>query len=170
MHAKAWLRHCSRSCHPDQLRDRVGCAHLIYPVQGVRAAGLQLTPLIYARIWKLRVHQLENICSSTQLVSFSSMSNWRRQRAFIGEKVPENGSFWDQLCRGVGLQATLRANDTHKPYTDELQILSSLCMQGMGFAIAVEVVTPDQLRDRVGCAHLIYPVQVSAQLVCSWLP
>ena len=35
---------------PDQLRDRVGCAHLIYPVQGVRAAGLQLTPLIYARI------------------------------------------------------------------------------------------------------------------------
>ena len=51
------------------------------------------------------------------------------------------------------------ANDTHKPYTDELQILSSLCMPRHGFATAVEVVTPDQLRDRVGCAHLIYPVQ-----------
>ena len=34
---------------PDQLRDRVGCAYLIYTAQGVRAAGLQLTPLIYAR-------------------------------------------------------------------------------------------------------------------------
>ena len=33
---------------------------------------------------------------------------WRRQRAFIGEKVPENGSFWDQLYRGVGLLAPLR--------------------------------------------------------------
>ena len=35
---------------PDQLRDRVGCAYLIYTVQGVRAAGLQLALLIYARI------------------------------------------------------------------------------------------------------------------------
>ena len=35
---------------PDQLRDRVGCAYLIYTAQGVRAAGLQLAPLIYARI------------------------------------------------------------------------------------------------------------------------
>ena len=34
---------------PDQLRDRVGCAYLIYTAQGVRAAGLQLTPLIYAQ-------------------------------------------------------------------------------------------------------------------------
>ena len=87
------------------------------------------------------------------------MSNWRRQRAFIGEKVPENGSFWDQLCRGVGLPAPLGASDTHKPYTDELQILSSLCMPMHGFPTAVKVVTPDQLRDRVGCAYLIYPVQ-----------
>ena len=35
---------------PDQLRDRVGCAYLIYTAQGVRAAGLQLALLIYARI------------------------------------------------------------------------------------------------------------------------
>ena len=36
---------------PDQLRDKVGCAYLIYTAQGVRAAGLQLALLIYARIW-----------------------------------------------------------------------------------------------------------------------
>ena len=35
---------------PDQLRDRVGYAYLIYTAQGVRAAGLQLALLIYARI------------------------------------------------------------------------------------------------------------------------
>ena len=87
------------------------------------------------------------------------MSNWRRQGAFIGEKVPENGSFWDQLCRDVGFQPRSGASDTHKPYTDELQILSILCMPMHGFATAVKVVTPDQLRDRVGCAYLIYPVQ-----------
>ena len=32
----------------EQLRDRVGCAFPIYLVQGVRSAGLQLAPLIYA--------------------------------------------------------------------------------------------------------------------------
>ena len=32
----------------EQLCDRVGCAFRIYPVQGVRAAGLQLATLIYA--------------------------------------------------------------------------------------------------------------------------
>ena len=49
---------------PDQLRDRVGCAYLIYTVQGVRApwsaAG---SPNVCTNL-KLRVHQLDNICSS----------------------------------------------------------------------------------------------------------
>ena len=35
----------------EQLCDRVGCAFRIYPVQGVRAAGLQLATLIYAGMW-----------------------------------------------------------------------------------------------------------------------
>ena len=51
------------------------------------------------------------------------------------------------------------ANLTTKPYTDELQILSSLCMPRHDFATAVKGATPDQLRDRVGCAYLIYTVQ-----------
>ena len=51
------------------------------------------------------------------------------------------------------------ANLTTKPYTDELQILCSLCMPRHDFATAAEVVTPDQLRDRVGCAYLIYTAQ-----------
>ena len=51
------------------------------------------------------------------------------------------------------------ANLKTKPYTDELEILSSLCMQRHDFATAVKGATPDQLRDRVGCAYLIYTVQ-----------
>ena len=35
----------------EELRDRVECAFPIYPVQGVGAAGLQLTPLIYTVMW-----------------------------------------------------------------------------------------------------------------------
>ena len=52
------------------------------------------------------------------------MSNWRRQGAFIGEKVPENGSFWTSSAGAWGFQPRSGASDTHKPYTDELQILS----------------------------------------------
>ena len=110
------------------------------------------------------------------------MSNWRRHRAFIGEKVPENGPFRKSKTdpkmarfgisfRGAwGIWPRSGANHTHKPYTDELQIFSSWCMPrhdfvdaaGVSdscFATAAEVVTPDQLRDRVGCAYLIYTAQ-----------
>ena len=51
------------------------------------------------------------------------------------------------------------ANFKTKPYTDELQIWSSLCMQRHDFATAVKGANPDQLRDRVGCAYLICTVQ-----------
>ena len=87
------------------------------------------------------------------------MSNLTTHRAFIGEKVPENGPSRDQFWRGVGHLARSGANLKTKPYTDELQILSSLCMQRHDFATAVKGATPDQLRDRVGCAYLIYTVQ-----------
>ena len=43
---------------PDQLRDRVGCAYLIYTAQGVRAAGLQLALLI--------MHESETPAASTR--------------------------------------------------------------------------------------------------------
>ena len=158
MHAKAWLRHCSRSCHPRSAARQGWVCYLIYPVQGVRAAGLQLTLLIYARIWKsgcinytiFVVHTVSFVFIDVELTTPEGV-HWRKST----RKWP----FRDQFWRGVGLLARSGANDTHKPYTDELQILSSLCMPRHGFATAVEVVTPDQLRDRVGCAYLIYPVQ-----------
>ena len=56
------------------------------------------------------------------------MSNWRRHRAFIGEKVPENGPFRDQSFGGAwGIWPRSGANRSTrgKPYTDELQILCS---------------------------------------------
>ena len=53
---------------PDQLRDRIytaqGCAYLIYTAQGVRAAGLQPGSPNLCTNLKLRLHQLDNICSS----------------------------------------------------------------------------------------------------------
>ena len=80
----------------------------------------------------------------------ASMSNYTATGAFIGELVPANG-FSGLSLAGAG--APLRGNHTHKPYTDELQILCSWCMpRQLDFATAAEVDHPDQLRDRVGCA------------------
>ena len=60
------------------------------------------------------------------------------------------GPFRDQFWRGVGHLAPLRGESQTKPYTDELKILSSLCMPMHDFATAVKGATPDQLRDRLG--------------------
>ena len=123
------------------------------------------------------------------------MSNWRRQRAFIGEKVPENGSFCHQLRSGrVGCAYLIYpvqggrswsaadspnlCTNLNTPDASTRNICSSSFVfidvewrrQGRSLAkkypkmalfgtTAVKVVTPDQLRDRVGCAYLIYPVQ-----------
>ena len=51
------------------------------------------------------------------------------------------------------------ANHTHKPYIDKLQILFSLYMPRHVIVPAVKGATSEQLRDRVGCAFPIYPVQ-----------
>ena len=58
-----------------------------------------------------------------------------------------------------GILRRAEANDTHKPYIDEQQILSSLYMPRLDFATTVKGATSEQLRDRVGCAFPIYPVQ-----------
>ena len=50
-------------------------------------------------------------------------------------------------------------NDTHKPYIDELQIVSSLCMQNLDLDTAVKFATPEQLHDRVGSDSPRYHVQ-----------
>ena len=53
------------------------------------------------------------------------------------------GGAWGTLLRPG-------ANDTHKPYVAELQILSSLCMQKHVFVTAVNAAAADLLRKRVG--------------------
>ena len=67
--------------------------------------------------------------------------------------------FGIRFGRARGILPRAGANHTHKPYTDELQILSSVCMPRHAFATAVKDATSEQLRNRVGCAFLIYPVQ-----------
>ena len=62
------------------------------------------------------------------------------------------GGAWGILpCSGV--------NHIHTPYTDEQQVLSSLYMPSHDFTTAINCATSEQLRERVGCAYLIYPVQ-----------
>ena len=68
-------------------------------------------------------------------------------------------SFGTRFGGAWGITPRTEVNYTHKPYTDELQILHSLCMPRYDFATAVKGATLEQLCDRVGCAFPIYPVQ-----------
>ena len=99
------------------------------------------------------------------------MSNWRRHRAFIGEKVPENGPFRDQFSRGVGIRngpfsgtfspsGPAQGQITHTNHTpmNYKYSLVGAC-QGMASPLQPKLSPQDQLRDRVGCAYLIYTAQ-----------
>ena len=89
----------------EQLCDRVGCAFPIYPVQGVRAAGLQLALIFYAGMWNSWYINYTTFAVNT--VSLSSMSTWRHQRAFIGEKV------FGPVLEGHGASRPARRQITH---------------------------------------------------------
>ena len=75
------------------------------------------------------------------------------------KNYPKMARFGIRFGRAWGILPRSGANHTHKPYTDELQILSSVCMPRHAFATAVKDATSEQLRNSVGCAFLIYPVQ-----------
>ena len=75
------------------------------------------------------------------------------------KKYPTMARFGTRFRRAWGILPRSGTNHTHKPYIDELQILSSLCMPRHDFATAVKGATSEQLRDRVGCAYLIYTFQ-----------
>ena len=115
------------------------------------------------------MHRLDNIFSSSVYGFVFRFAPERGQMPYAPPKLVSkraifgyffaNGPFRNHLRRGVGHLAPLRGESQNEPYTDELQILSSLCMQMHDFATAVKGATTDQLRDRVGCAYLIYTVQ-----------
>ena len=77
----------------------------------------------------------------------------------MAKKSPKNARFGTRFGRAWGILPRSGTNNTHKPYIDELQILSSLCMPRHDFATAVKGATSEQLRDRVESAFPIYPVQ-----------
>ena len=68
-------------------------------------------------------------------------------------------SFGTRFGGARGITPRTEANHTQKLYIDEPQILHSLCIPKHDFATAVKGATLEQLRNRVGCAFPIYPVQ-----------
>ena len=73
---------------------------------------LQLTLKFYAGMWNSWYINYTTFAINT--VSLSSMSTWRHQRAFIGEKVPENRPFRDPFWRGIWHLAPLRGKSHTK--------------------------------------------------------
>ena len=158
MHAKAWLRHCSRSCHPrSAARQGWVCLSDIPCSRCPRSWSAADPPNLCTNL-KIRcinytifvVHTVSFVFIDVELTTPEGV-HWRKST----RKWPVSGP----VLEGRGASSPAQGQMTTQTIHDELQILSSLCMPRHGFATAVEVVTPDQLRDRVGCAYLIYPVQ-----------
>ena len=105
------------------------------------------------------MHQLDNIFSSQSQFRFNRCRIDDATGRSLAKKYPKMARFETSFGGAWGIWPRSGPNLKTKPYTDELQILSSLCMQRHDFATAVKGATPDQLRDRVGCAYLIYTVQ-----------
>ena len=155
---------------PDQLRDRVGCAYLIYPVQGVRAAGLQLTLLIYARIWNsgcinwtiFVVHTVSFVFIDVELTTPETGVHWR--------KSTRKWLFLGPALQGRGASSPARGQVTHTNHTPMNYKYCLVCAcQGMASPLQ------SKLSPQISCATgLGVPIwytlfKVSAQLVCSWL-
>ena len=144
---------------PDQLRDRVGCAYLIYPVQGVRAAGLQLTLLIYARIWKsgcinytiFVVHTVSFVFIDVELTTPEGV-HWRKST----RKWPVSGP----VLEGRGALAPLRGKwhtQTIHRWTTNIGLVCAC--QGMASPLQSKLSPQISCATGLGCAYLIYPVQ-----------
>ena len=113
------------------------------------------------------MHEFETPGASTRQYLWFTHSLFRFHRCRIDDatgrslakKYPKMARFGTSFGGAWVIWPRSGANLKTKPYTDELQILFSLCMQMHHFATAVKGATPDQLRDRVGCAYLKYTVQ-----------
>ena len=108
---------------------------------------------------KLRLHQLDNICSSHSYFRFHRYRIGDTRWQELAEKYPTMARFGTHFGGACGILLRAEANHTHKPYIDELQILFSLYMPRHVIAPAVKGATSEQLRDRVVCGFPIYPVQ-----------
>ena len=137
-------------------------------------AQLQLAPLSSMHeLTKLTGHQLWRIFVVHQLV-LASLSG-PRHRAFIGEKVPENGPFSGPVLEGRGASGSAQGQISKRNHTPmNYKYCTSLCMQRHDFATAVKGATPDQRRATgrsLAKKYLsIYTVQgLRRGVVCIWL-
>ena len=159
MHAKVWLRHCSQRCHlRTAVRQGWVCLSDIPCSRCSRSWFAAGYPNL-CRNMKLRLHQLDHICSWHSQFRF----HWCRIDITGGRSLAKKYSkiarFGTHFGGAWGILPRSGTNHTHRPYIDKLQILSSLCIARHDFATAIKGATSEQLRDRVWCVFPIYSVQ-----------
>ena len=92
---------------------------------------------------KLRLHQLDNICSSHSYFRFHRYRIGDTRWQELAEKYPTMARFGTHFGGACGILLRAEANHTHKPYIDELQILFSLYMPRHVIAPAVKGATSE---------------------------
>ena len=123
VHAKAWLRHCS-GCHPrSAARQGWVCLSDIHCSRCPRSWSAAGSPNLCTNL-KLRVHQLDNICSSHSKFRFHRCRIDDATGRSLAKKYPKMALFGTNIelkivsCMGLQLADPLRGkSDTHKPYT-----------------------------------------------------
>ena len=170
MHAKAWLRHCSRSCHPrSAARQGWVCLSDIPCSRCPRSWSAADSPNLCTNL-KLRVHQLDNIRSSHSCFVFIDVElttpegvHWR--------KSTRKWLFLGPALQGRGASSPAQGQMTHTNHTPMNYKYCLVCAcQGMASPLQ------SKLSPQISCATgLGVPIwytlfKVSAQLVCSWLP
>ena len=118
----------------------------------------------------------------TQLVSFSSISNWRHQVAGIGRKVPDNGPFrdpfffffWGGEGGGGGARVASCSAQRQITHTNHTSMNYKYCLfyicEGMTSPLQSKVPPQRSCATGLGVPFQYTLFKVSAQLVCSWLP
>ena len=170
MHAKAWLRHCSRSCHPrSAARQGWVCPSDIPCSRCPRSWSAADSPNLCTNL-KLRVHQLDNICSSHSQFRFHRCRiDDARGRSLA--KSTRKWLFLGPALQGRGASSPAQGQVTHTNHTPMNYKYCLVCAcQGMASPLQ------SKLSPQISCATgLGVPIwytlfKVSAQLVCSWLP
>ena len=157
MHAKVWLRHCSQRCHlRTAVRQGWVCLSDIPCSRCSRSWSAAGYPNLCRNV-KLRLHQLDNICSWHSDFRFHQCRIDITRGRWLAKKYSKIARFGTDFGGAWGILTRSGTNHTH---TNHISINSKYCL----------VPPLNSCVTGLG-VHFQYTLfKVFEQLVCSWLP
>ena len=169
MHSKAWLCHCSQRYHLRTAARQVWvCLSDIPCLKCLRSWSAAGSPNLCTNL-KLRLHQLDSICSSHSFVFIDielatpGGRNWRKST----RQWPVSGPVLEG--RVASCSAWRQITHTNHTSMNYKYCLFYIC-EGMTSPLQSKVSPQRSCATGLGVPFQYTLFKVSAQLVCSWLP